>query len=158
MLIVVWSGTLFSFNQPTTTKCETYPSNAPVCIIQCKLHPRIWLELSNWRVTPLSVDSGRSGHKTSIVSFLGSCAGEEEREPGTHCSHMRQPVYYSATLKLRSISVYLLEACTTWLYSCGIHTGGFEVKNLTVTVCIASFEVIGELQRVRLPSVTCRSV
>ena len=31
--------------------------------------------------------------------------------------------------------------------------GGFEVKNnisLTVTVCIASFEAIGELQRERL--------
>ena len=36
---------------------------------------------------------------------------------------------------------------------CGTHTSDFEVKNniaLTVTVCIASFEVIGELQRERL--------
>ena len=36
---------------------------------------------------------------------------------------------------------------------CGTHTGSIEVKNkivLTVTVCIASFEVIGELQRERL--------
>ena len=35
----------------------------------------------------------------------------------------------------------------------GHHTGGIEVENnitLTVTVCIASFEVIGELQRERL--------
>ena len=34
--------------------------------------------------------------------------------------------------------------------SCETHTGGFEVRNsiaLTVTVCITSFEVIGELQR-----------
>ena len=33
------------------------------------------------------------------------------------------------------------------------HMGGFEVKNniaLTVTVCIASFKVIGELQREKL--------
>ena len=36
---------------------------------------------------------------------------------------------------------------------CGTHTGGIEVKNniaLTVTVCIALFVVIGELQRERL--------
>ena len=36
---------------------------------------------------------------------------------------------------------------------CGTHTGGFEGKNnitLMVTVCIASFEVISELQRKRL--------
>ena len=36
---------------------------------------------------------------------------------------------------------------------CGTHMGGIEVENnitLTVTVCIASFEVIGELQRERL--------
>ena len=25
-----------------------------------------------------------------VASFPGSCAGEEEREPGTHCSRMRQ--------------------------------------------------------------------
>ena len=25
-----------------------------------------------------------------LASFPGSCAGEGEREPGTHCSHMRQ--------------------------------------------------------------------
>ena len=34
-----------------------------------------------------------------------------------------------------------------------IHSGGFEVENniaLTVTVCIALFKVIGELQRERL--------
>ena len=38
---------------------------------------------------------------------------------------------------------------------CGTHTGGFEGKNnitLMVTVCIASFEVISELQRKRLHS------
>ena len=36
---------------------------------------------------------------------------------------------------------------------CGTHTGGIEVENniaLPVTACIASFEVIGELQRERL--------
>ena len=36
---------------------------------------------------------------------------------------------------------------------CGTHTGTTEVENnivLTVTVCIASFEVIGKLQRERL--------
>ena len=54
-----------------------------------------------------------------VASFPGSCTGEEEREPGTHCSRMRQipPAYYSATLKLRSISVYLLKGCTAWLYT-----------------------------------------
>ena len=26
----------------------------------------------------------------ALASFPGSCAGEEEREPGTHCSRMRQ--------------------------------------------------------------------
>ena len=32
-------------------------------------------------------DSGVAGE--GIASFPGSCVGEEEREPSTHCSHMR---------------------------------------------------------------------
>ena len=85
------------------------------------------------------------------------------REPGTHCSRMRQVplvtcILLRYTLKLRSISAYLLKAALHRYTPCGIHTSDFEVKNniaLTVTVCIASFEVIGELQRA---SVTCQSV
>ena len=57
---------------------------------------------------------------------------------------------YSATLKLWSISAYLLKAALHSYTPCGIYTSDFGVKNniaLTVTVCIAAFEVIGELQR-----------
>ena len=53
--------------------------------------------------------------------------------------------------KLQSISVYLLKACISGIYTpCETHTGGFEVRNniaLTVTVCIALFVAIGELQK-----------
>ena len=84
--------------------------------------------------------------------------GEEEREPGTHCSCMRQIplvtcILLRYTLKLRSISAYLLKAALHSYTPSGTHTSDFEVKNniaLTVTVCIASFEVISKLQRERL--------
>ena len=39
-----------------------------------------------------------------IASFPGSCAGEEEREPGTHCSRMRQVPLVTCTL-LRYIKI-----------------------------------------------------
>ena len=102
------------------------------------------------------------GNKTyaqhNVASFPGSCAGEEEREPGTHCLCMRQVplvtcILLRYTLKLQSISAYLLKAALHSYTPCGTHTSDFEVKNnitLTVTVCIASFEVIGKLQRERL--------
>ena len=50
-------------------------------------------------------------------------------------------------------SGYLLKGRTAWLYSLRDTYGQFYVKNniaSTVTVCIASFEAIGELQRKRL--------
>ena len=57
--------------------------------------------------------------------------GEEEREPGTHCSCMRQvPAHYSATLKLRSISAYLLKAALHSYTPCGTHVSDFEVKTI----------------------------
>ena len=86
----------------------------------------------------------------SLVSRL--LCEEEEREPGTHCSRMRQ-VPFRYTLKLWSISAYLLKAALHTYTPCETHTSDFEVKNniaLTVTVCIAWFEVIGKLQRERL--------
>ena len=55
--------------------------------------------------------------------------------------------------KLRSISAYLLKAALHSYTPCGTHTSDFEVKNniaLTVIVWIASFMVIGELQKERL--------
>ena len=76
MLIVGRSGTLFSYNcvaifyQATTTKCEVCHSNTLVCIFQYQLHPGIWLELSNWRATPLSAYSWGSDHKTSTAENL----------------------------------------------------------------------------------------
>ena len=62
-------------------------------------------------VTSLRVPRERvgSGDETKqLALFPGSRAGEEEREPGTHCSRMRQVplvtcIYYSATLKLMGI-------------------------------------------------------
>ena len=42
----------------------------------------------------------------SIASFPGSCAGEEEREPGTHCSRMRQvPLVTCILLRYTKITV-----------------------------------------------------
>ena len=50
---------------------------------------------------------------TLLASFPGSRAGEEEREPGTHCSHMRQvPLVTCILLRYTKItvnSVYLLK-------------------------------------------------
>ena len=43
---------------------------------------------------------------TLIASFPGSCAGEEEREPGTHCSRMRQvPLVTCILLRYTKITV-----------------------------------------------------
>ena len=93
-----------------------------------------------------------------LASFPGSCAGEEEKEPGTHCSRMRQVPLVTCIL-LRYTKFYSQFLFTSWMAAlhgytrCGTHTSGIRVENkivLTVTVCIASFEVIGELQRERL--------
>ena len=41
-----------------------------------------------------------------LASFPGSCAGEEEREPGTHCSRMRQvPLVTCILLRYTKITV-----------------------------------------------------
>ena len=41
-----------------------------------------------------------------LASFPGSCAGEEEREPGTHCSRMRQvPLVTCLLLRYTKITV-----------------------------------------------------
>ena len=56
-----------------------------------------------------------------VASFPGSRAGEEEREPGTHCSRMRQvPLVTCILLRYTKITVnsaYPLKGCTAWLYS-----------------------------------------
>ena len=80
----------------------------------------------------------------------------------THCSHMRQVPLVTCILLcytkiMGSISVYPLKGCTTCYTPCETHMGGFEVKNdiaLTVTVCIALFKAISELQK----DITCCSV
>ena len=56
-----------------------------------------------------------------LASFPGSCAGEEEREPGTHCLCMHQVPLVTCILlcytKITVNSVHLLEDHTAWLYS-----------------------------------------
>ena len=56
-----------------------------------------------------------------LASFPGSCAREEEREPGTHCLRMRQVPLVTCILlhytKTTVNSVYLLKGCDAWLYS-----------------------------------------
>ena len=56
-----------------------------------------------------------------VASFPGSRAWEEEREPGTHCSRMRQvPLVTCILLRYTKItvnSVYLQKGSTAWLYS-----------------------------------------
>ena len=56
-----------------------------------------------------------------IASFPGFHAGEEEREPGTHCSCMRQVPLVTCILlhcnKITVNSAYLLKGHTAWLYS-----------------------------------------
>ena len=69
------------------------------------------------------------GSGSELASFPGSCAGEEEREPGTHCLCMRQvplvTYIHTAALKLRSISAYLLKAAWHSYTPCGTHTTDF---------------------------------
>ena len=46
------------------------------------------------------------GKLKDVASFPGSCAGEEEREPGTHCSRMRQvPLVTCILLRYTKITV-----------------------------------------------------
>ena len=69
--------------------------------------------------------------------------------PGSLGNLHNTPLYTEITVN----SAYLLKAALHSYTPCGTHTSDFEVKNniaLTVTVCIASFEVIGKLQRERL--------
>ena len=79
-----------------------------------------------------------------LALFPGSRVGEEEREPGTHCSHMRQvPLVTCILLRYTKIMVnfaYLLKDYSVSYTPCKTHMGIFEVRNitaLTVTVCVA---------------------
>ena len=89
--------------------------------------------------------------------FPGSYAGEEEREPGTHCLLICQVLLVTWILlhctKFTDNSVYLLKGCRNLYSLWDTYMGGFEDRNniaLMVMVCIVSFEVISELQRKRL--------
>ena len=90
-----------------------------------------------------------------VASF--PCAGEEEREPGTHCSRMCQGVTYKL-LRYTEITVnFCLSAerphCTVLLpmgHIRAVLKSKTIIIALPVTVCIASFEAIGELQGDRL--------
>ena len=45
-------------------------------------------------------------HIVRLASFPGSCVGEEGREPGTHCSRMRQiPLVICILLRYTKITV-----------------------------------------------------
>ena len=59
--------------------------------------------------------------KPHIASFPGSCAWEEERELGTHCSRMRQvPLVTCILLRYTKITVNFClpaESRSAWLYS-----------------------------------------
>ena len=85
-----------------------------------------------------------------LASFPGSHVREEEREPGTHCSCMWKVPLVTCILlhyiKITVNSVYLLKGHTAWLYSLWDSYRRFWSQNniaLMVTVCIASFEVMG---------------
>ena len=56
-----------------------------------------------------------------VALFPGSCVGEEEREPGIHCSRMRQvPLVTCILLRYTKITVNFClppEGRTAWLYS-----------------------------------------
>ena len=60
-----------------------------------------------------------------LASFPGSCVGEEEREPDTHCSRMRQvPLVTCILLHYTKITVNLLKGRTAWLYPLGCDAYG----------------------------------
>ena len=93
---------------------------------------------------------------TSLVPRL-LCGGGGKRAWYTLFAHVPSSLGNLHTtplqLKLWSIFAYLLKATLHSYTPCGTHTSDFEVKNnivLTVTFCIALFEVIGELQTERL--------
>ena len=64
-----------------------------------------------------------------VASFPGFRAGEEEREPGTHCSRMCQVSLVICILlcctKITVNSAYLLRGHTAWLYSFWDSSGRF---------------------------------
>ena len=80
---------------------------------------------SSVQSTPQSVSFANShtptpGRWVWLASFPGSGAGEEEREPGTHCSCMRQVPMVTCILlhcaKIAVNPVYLLKGHTADLY------------------------------------------
>ena len=86
---------------------------------------------------------------TSLIPIL-SCRGGGKR---TWYILFEHAPYYSATLKLMEISVYLLKATPQNFTSCETPSGCFEVRNniaLTLTGYIASFKTICKLQKERL--------
>ena len=90
-----------------------------------------------------------------IASFQGSCAGEEERQPGTHCLSMCQvPLAICILLCYTKIMInFCLPAERQGSSPYETHRSCFEVKNniaLTVMVCIALFKMIGEIQSEKL--------
>ena len=72
--------------------------------------------LVNTQQHPNYFDVSVSGVQHGLASFPGSRAGEEEREPGTHCSRMRQvPLVTCILLRCTKITVnsaYLLKGHT----------------------------------------------
>ena len=88
------------------------------------------------------------------ASFPGSCVGEEEIKPDTHCLRMHQVPLVTCILfhftKI-TVSFYLPAERPYWMVILPVgHVCGTEVRNnitLTGTVCIALFAVISELQR-----------
>ena len=83
-------------------------SVTPVYIQQRQQH--------TYQLNPVPYYAEYFGHKMHIASFPGSRAGEEEREPGTHCSRMRQvPLVTCILLRCTKITVnssYLLKGHT----------------------------------------------
>ena len=77
------------------------------------------LPYMHWNALNLYGIIQQAGYK--VASFPGSRAWEEEREPGIHCSRMRQVPLVTCILlrytKITVTSVYLQKGSTAWFYS-----------------------------------------
>ena len=112
---------------------------------------------SNSRGVP-KVSPGKWSGFTPLVDFPGSREGEEEREPGTHCSHTRQVSMVTCILLRYTKINFCLPAgrphCRIILPARHLRA---VLKSKTISLGRYRF-VEDDLQRDEFASVTCHSI
>ena len=126
----VWQSHVLGVPPPHIAHSISLSGKQNLCTAQCSLVPRLLC--------------GGGGKRAWYTLFAHA--------PGSLGNLHTTPLYTKITVNF-CLPPERPHCIVTVYTPCGTHTSDFEVKNniaLMVTVCIASFEVIGKLQRERL--------